>query len=33
MYRNFVIDVLVRNRSKLGKVLSYEEGLELDHIA
>ena len=33
VYRNFILDVLVRNRSKLGKMLSYEDGLELFDIA
>lgn len=33
VYRNFVVEVLVRNRSKLGKTINYEEGLELFDIA
>jgi hypothetical protein len=33
IYRNFVIDILVRSRGKLTKLLSYSEGLELFDIA
>ncbi len=33
VYRNFITDVLVRNRSKLEKVLSYDQGVELFELA
>ena len=33
MYRNFVLDVLVRGRSKLAKRLTYDQGLSLFEIA
>lgn len=33
IYRNFVLDILVRNRTKLGRILGYEQGLELFDIA
>lgn len=33
VYRNFVLEVLVRNRSKLQRILSYEQGIELFDIA
>jgi hypothetical protein len=33
VYRNFVMDVLVRGRYKLAKILSYEQGIELFDIA
>jgi hypothetical protein len=32
-YRSFVLDVLVRGRGKLSRILSYEQGLELYEIA
>ncbi len=33
VYRTFVLDVLVRAKAKLAKILTYEEGLELFDIA
>ncbi|CAI8855366.1 MULTISPECIES: hypothetical protein [Burkholderia] len=33
VYRNFILELLVRNRSRLQKILSYEQGIELFDIA